>query len=41
MEDSGLDMDKENPERIGVIVSTGVGGLEEIHSGNYIFQQRS
>ncbi len=32
MQDSGLDMDKENPERIGVIVSTGVGGLEEIHT---------
>jgi 3-oxoacyl-[acyl-carrier-protein] synthase II len=31
MEDSGLDMEKENPEMIGAIVSSGVGGLNEIH----------
>jgi 3-oxoacyl-[acyl-carrier-protein] synthase II len=28
--DSGLETDKENPERLGVIVSTGVGGLQTL-----------
>ncbi|MFC1467147.1 beta-ketoacyl-ACP synthase II [Verrucomicrobiota bacterium] len=32
MQDSGLDMDQEDSEKIGVIVSTGVGGLAEIHN---------
>lgn len=30
MEDSGLDLSKENPERIGVIVGSGIGGLQTI-----------
>lgn len=30
MKDSGLDMDKEDPERIGVLVGTGIGGIKEI-----------
>lgn len=30
LEDAGLDMAKENPERVGVIVGSGVGGLQTI-----------
>lgn len=40
MEDSGLDMDKENGERIGTIVSSGVGGLMEIHSQEAIYFEK-
>ena len=35
MHDSGLDMSKENPERVGAIIGAGLGGLqtiEEVHS---------
>lgn len=30
MEDAGLDMEKENPDKIGCIVSSGIGGLSTI-----------
>src|SRR3989338_5795714 len=30
IEDSGLDLSKENPERIGVIVGSGIGGRQTI-----------
>jgi len=30
IEDSGIDINRENPERIGVLVGSGVGGLETI-----------
>ena len=30
MEDSGLDKDKRNPDRFGVIVGSGIGGIENI-----------
>lgn len=30
IEDSGLDLDKEDPYRVGAIVGTGIGGLNEI-----------
>ncbi len=30
MEDSGLELDKEDPYRVGAIVGTGIGGLNEI-----------
>ncbi len=34
MEDSGLDMEKENADRVGCIVSSGIGGLETIAKEN-------
>lgn len=30
IEDSGLDLSAENPQRLGVIIGTGIGGLKEI-----------
>ncbi|MBQ1335321.1 MAG: beta-ketoacyl-ACP synthase II [Selenomonadaceae bacterium] len=32
IEDAGLDLDKENLERIGTFVGTGIGGMETMHS---------
>lgn len=32
MEDSGLDIEKINPDRLGVIVSSGIGGMETIQN---------
>lgn len=38
IKDSGLDMSKENPWRVGVIVSSGIGGLQILQQqwGNYL-----
>ncbi len=32
MEDAGLDLDKENHDRMGTFVGTGIGGMETMHS---------
>ncbi len=32
MEDAGLDLEKENHDRIGTFVGTGIGGMETMHS---------
>lgn len=34
VKDSGLDLDNENPCRVGVIIGTGIGGLKEIEEQN-------
>lgn len=41
MEDSGLDLDKENRDRIGVIFSAGIGGIRtfEEEVGNYYLEK--
>jgi len=40
MVDSGLDVSKEDPYRIGVILGTGIGGLQEIESGSTTLYSR-
>jgi len=40
MQDSGLDLTKEDLERIGVIVSTGIGGLEIMEASQDIYRER-
>ena len=40
MQDSGLDLAKEDLERIGVIVSTGIGGLQIMESSQDIYRER-
>ncbi len=40
MQDSGLDLTKEDLERIGVIVSTGIGGLQIMESSQDIYRER-
>jgi len=40
MEDSGLDMDKEDAERVGVIVGTGLGGLPTLEKYHSILLER-
>lgn len=38
MEDSGLDMEAEDPDRVGVIIGSGIGGIEthEIQNARYL-----
>jgi 3-oxoacyl-[acyl-carrier-protein] synthase II len=38
--DSGIDMSKENPERAGVIVGSGIGGLRTLEAQYKILQER-
>ncbi|MDD3276210.1 MAG: beta-ketoacyl-ACP synthase II [Kiritimatiellales bacterium] len=40
MQDSGLDLTREDLERIGVIVSTGIGGLEIMEASQDIYRER-
>ncbi|MEI6153192.1 MAG: beta-ketoacyl synthase N-terminal-like domain-containing protein, partial [Deltaproteobacteria bacterium] len=40
MEDSGLDMSKENAERAGVVVGTGLGGLPTLEKYHSILLER-
>jgi 3-oxoacyl-[acyl-carrier-protein] synthase II len=40
MQDSGLDLTKEDLERIGVIVSTGIGGLQIMEASQDIYRER-
>jgi 3-oxoacyl-[acyl-carrier-protein] synthase II len=40
MQDSGLDLAKEDLERIGVIVSTGIGGLQIMEASQDIYRER-
>ncbi len=40
VQDSGMDMDRENTERIGVIVSTGIGGLQVMESSQDTYRNR-
>lgn len=40
VQDSGLDLTKEDLERIGVIVSTGIGGLQIMESSQDIYRER-
>ena len=40
MKDSGLDMAKENPERIGAIVGAGIGGLGTIEEEHKVFLEK-
>lgn len=40
VEGSGLDIDRENPERIGVLVGSGVGGLATIEKENATLLER-
>ena len=40
MEDAGIDMSKENPERVGVIVGSGVGGLQTIEEEFQTLRER-
>jgi 3-oxoacyl-[acyl-carrier-protein] synthase II len=40
MQDSGLDLTKEDLERIGVIVSTGIGGLQIMESSQDTYRER-
>jgi len=40
MTDSGLDMSKEDPERIGAIIGSGLGGLSTIEEVHGIFLQK-
>jgi 3-oxoacyl-[acyl-carrier-protein] synthase II len=40
IQDSGLDFTKEDLERIGVIVSTGIGGLQIMESSQDIYRER-
>jgi 3-oxoacyl-[acyl-carrier-protein] synthase II len=40
MEDSGLDMSKENAERVGVVVGTGLGGLPTLEKYHSILLER-
>jgi 3-oxoacyl-[acyl-carrier-protein] synthase II len=40
MQDSGLDLTKEDLERIGVIVSTGIGGLQIMEASEDIYRER-
>ena len=35
LKDSGLDLEKEDVTRIGVIIGSGIGGLQEIYDGNH------
>ena len=36
VQDSGLELDKEDLERIGVIVSTGIGGLQILEAQHFV-----
>lgn len=40
VQDSGLELDKEDLERIGVIVSTGIGGLQILEAQHAIYMDR-
>lgn len=40
VEDSGLELDKEDLERIGVIVSSGIGGLQIMESSQDTYRER-
>lgn len=40
MDDAGLDMDKEDAERMGVVVGTGLGGLPTIEKYHSVFLER-
>lgn len=40
IEDSGLDMGKEDPERVGVVVGTGLGGLPTLEKYHSILLER-
>jgi 3-oxoacyl-[acyl-carrier-protein] synthase II len=40
MKDTGLDMGKEDPERVGVVVGTGLGGLPTIEKYHSVFLER-
>lgn len=40
MQDSGLDLSKEDLERIGVIVSTGIGGLQIMEASQDLYRER-
>jgi len=40
LEDSGIEAEKENPERIGVYVTSGVGGLRSIEDQHKILMER-
>lgn len=40
MQDSGLDLAKEDLERIGVIVSTGIGGLQIMEASQDLYRER-
>jgi 3-oxoacyl-[acyl-carrier-protein] synthase II len=40
MQDSGLDLTKEDLERIGVIVSSGIGGLQIMESSEDLYRER-
>ena len=38
--DSGLEMDREDPDRAGVILATGIGGIQEIESQDHTFMAK-
>jgi 3-oxoacyl-[acyl-carrier-protein] synthase II len=40
MEDSGLELDKENRERIGVLVGSGIGGLDILQATSIVIKDR-
>jgi len=40
VENSGLDLSKENPERCGVVVGSGVGGIQTIEEGMYVLIEK-
>ena len=40
MADSGLDMSKEDPTRAGVIIGSGIGGLQTLQTQHTIFMER-
>lgn len=40
LKDSGIDLDKSDRNRIGVIIGSGIGGLEEIQDGNRTLIER-
>jgi 3-oxoacyl-[acyl-carrier-protein] synthase II len=41
LKDSGLKLDEEDPTRIGAIIGSGIGGLEEIYDGNHTLITRN
>ena len=40
VEDAGLDMDVETPERVGVLVGSGVGGIQVLHSQSQVLVEK-
>jgi 3-oxoacyl-[acyl-carrier-protein] synthase II len=40
VESSGLDLGRENPDRCGVVIGSGVGGIKTIEDGVYVMQDK-